>query len=67
MDKLNHATLIRWYSEMSKCAAVDKSRDVTYFLISAQIDRELGQRMAHFIDRHGLWDKFSAEDEAGER
>jgi len=63
----NFDVLTKWNSEMSDCQTVDPDRQFKYYNTGVEIRINQGLRLANFVARHGLWDKFVAEDAAGKR
>jgi hypothetical protein len=69
-DKLNDVTaytLLGWSKEMQACDAVDHANSFLYLNTKAEIWAEKYKRLADFVDRHNLWEKFIEEDAAGQR
>jgi hypothetical protein len=59
--------LSEWAIEMGECKTVDPANFDKYYNLHGEIDAERALRMMHFIERHGLWTQFKAEDAAGKR
>jgi hypothetical protein len=59
--------LTRWETEMKDCQDVDPSNHLKYYTTQEEGSEAQGFRMINFLIRHGLWDKFIAEDAAGKR
>jgi hypothetical protein len=69
-DKLNDVTtqtLLGWSKEMEACNVVDRANAFRYLNTKAEIWAEKYTRLADFVERHNLWDKFIEEDAAGQR
>jgi hypothetical protein len=60
-------TIALWGGEMQDCETVDPSNQFKYYNTMAEITAEEHGRLEHFIERHGSWDTFIAEDTAGKR
>jgi hypothetical protein len=56
-----------WAHEMHNCEKVDPDNRFKYQDTMVEIDLERLTRLTKFIDRHGLWNQFKAEDAAGQR
>jgi hypothetical protein len=54
-------------SEMFDCAKVDRENRGEYYEAGEFYHNVLTDRETQFIDRHGLWQQFVAEDAAGQR
>jgi hypothetical protein len=63
----NFMTLNSWGREMSECKSVDPDNLLLYYTVSSEIGGAELLRLTDFIDRHGLFDKFLEEDNAGKR
>jgi hypothetical protein len=59
--------LTQWTSEMDDCQKVDRGNRAKYYNTGAEIDAHIGNRYLNFIDRHGMFGQFIAEDAAGKR
>src|ERR1700733_5260164 len=59
--------LPRWGFEMGDCEKVDPDNESKYYNIGAETHALQATRLLNFIDRHGLREKFLAEDAAGKR
>jgi len=59
--------LTKWADEMTDCEKVDPDNKWGYYNTLTEIGAEKRTRLVNFLDRHGLWDKFKQEDEAGKR
>lgn len=69
-DKLKDVTirtLAAWQDEMGQCLAVDPENKFKYSNTRSETAAEIELREGDFIDRHGLYDQFLAEDAAGQR
>jgi hypothetical protein len=60
-------TLHLWFSEMNDCMAVDPANQFKYYNTEAEATGERSSREMSFIGRHGLYQQFLDEDEAGKR
>lgn len=60
-------TLNSWSQEMADCDSVDPANDTRYYNIRAEIIAVEQARLLSFLARHGLFDKFIEEDNAGKR
>jgi hypothetical protein len=74
LDKLEHSevrpdyeTLSAWSHEMFECKSVDRDNQPFYSNAIHEINADQAMRLEHFLDRHGLHDKFIEEDKAGKR
>jgi hypothetical protein len=67
LDDTTIITLNDWSKEMVQCEAVDPENRFKYGNTSAESVAEKSIREMHFINRHGLYDQFIAEDAAGKR
>ena len=56
-----------WLMELHACERVDPDNRSTYHNTESEVIAEQALRMENFIQRHRLWNKFIAEDEAGKR
>jgi hypothetical protein len=65
----DYPTLDGWRREMWDCKSVDPDKNQTDYYHDAitEIDAVQGMRLEDFLDRHGLYDKFIAEDKSGKR
>ena len=59
--------LMQWDHEIRDCQEVDPENRLKYYNTSVEIHAEQFTRVTNFIDRHGLWNQFEAEDAAGKR
>jgi hypothetical protein len=59
--------LTQWSRGMLDCEEVDPQHHWQYYNVQAEIGFLEAMRYEHFLDRHGMWDKFLAEDAAGKR
>jgi len=53
--------------EMDACEKVDPPNRLRYYNTPCEMDSEQGERLSHFIIRHGLNKQFMEEDAAGQR
>lgn len=53
--------------EMMDCISVDPTHENDYRSVLDATTSVIALRALHFIDRHGLWQRFVDEDTAGER
>jgi hypothetical protein len=60
-------TLADWKIEMRKCENVDPENRHKYETTESEALAAQASRQSDFIERHGLYHKFIAEDEAGKR
>ena len=65
--KESTAIIRLWSKELGLCAVVDPTKANNYFETNEKIALIIGSRRRHFIERHGLEDKFRSEDAAGLR
>jgi hypothetical protein len=63
----DYRTLVGWTGEMIDCRSVDPENKLRYYNISGELASEKLIRFHHFLERHGLYDKFIEEDKAGKR
>ena len=63
----NYLTLDAWVREMNQCWDVDPDNTVRYANVMTEADATQILRLEHFLARHGLYDKFIEEDQAGKR
>ncbi len=62
------STLASQILEMDQCRlSIDQNAAVTYRMAEGLIVMTMSTRQAHFLQRHGLLERFYAEDERGER
>jgi hypothetical protein len=59
--------LRKWNHGMTDCEKVDPDNKLRYHNTGGKTDAEEITRMVSFLDRHGLWVQFQAEDKAGKR
>jgi hypothetical protein len=62
-----YKTLDGWRHEMMERQSVDPDHQHTYYNGCEEIDAEQVSRLEDFLQRHGLYDKFLAEDKSGKR
>lgn len=63
----NFSTISAWGREMTNCEKVDPDNQHKYYNTAAEIMAEQESRLMDFVNRHGLGDKFVAEDAVGKR
>src|ERR1017187_6483616 len=56
-----------WVTEMDNCQKVDPNSHFKYYNTEVEIITERMLRLEHFLNRDQLWNKFTAEDAAGNR
>jgi hypothetical protein len=59
--------LTKWVSEMDDCQKVDPDNVGKYVTATSEIDVFQATRLANFLTRHDMWQKFLDEDAAGQR
>ena len=52
---------------MIDCEEVDPQHRWQYYNVRGELAFVEAFRYGHFLERHGLWEKFLAEDAAGKR
>jgi hypothetical protein len=62
-----YKVLVGWSSEMKDCQEVDPTNNFKYFNTRTELTAEQQIRLSRFLERHGLWNQFRAEDAAGKR
>lgn len=60
-------TVTKWSQEMIDCEEVDPQHRWQYYNVRGELAFVEAFRYGHFLERHGLWEKFLAEDAAGKR
>jgi hypothetical protein len=63
----SYTSLSLWAIEMDNCQQVDPKNQWLYYNVHGEISDVQASRMVRFVGRHGLWNKFLAEDAAGKR
>jgi hypothetical protein len=66
-DNVIFPTLQAWEHEMNQCTSVDPPNHNKYYNTWSEAIADESLREYRFIKRHGLLDKFVAEDAAGKR
>jgi len=61
----DYMTLDKWFSEMAECRTLDPENVRQYYHTLGDLGFDQASRLEHFVDRHGLFDKFLEEDKAG--
>jgi len=56
-----------WQDEMLQCLAVDPENHLKYSNTQSETEADIELREGDFINRHGLFEQFIAEDAAGKR
>lgn len=62
---VSYKELRGWRSVMNDCEDVDSDLRDRYDHTGSEILAAKAMRLEDFIDRHGMWEKFIAEDEQG--
>ena len=65
--KESSVTIALWSKELGLCMVVDPTQTHNYAETDMRIALIISSRRRHFIERHGLADKFWSEDAAGKR
>jgi hypothetical protein len=52
---------------MAECRTLDPENVRQYYHTLGDLGFDQASRLEHFLDRHGLYDKFIEEDKAGKR
>jgi hypothetical protein len=63
----HYSVLTDWSIEMDDCEKVDPENARKYTTTETEIAYIQLGRLRHFIQRHQMWDKFLAEDDADKR
>jgi hypothetical protein len=64
---VQYSTLVKWVDELQKCTVVDPDRASEYENTRNETLFVEATRQSSFIQRHGLFPQFLAEDKAGKR
>ncbi len=67
LDDVAYLSLTAWVNEMLQCKIVDQSNGTKYSNTASEAVAAQQVRASDFIYRHSLWQKFLAEDAAGQR
>jgi hypothetical protein len=63
----SYTSLLQWSPEMDDCQKVDPPNAWKYYNVHGEVADLRAARMIRFLVRHGLYEKFIAEDAAGKR